>query len=148
MKTVNVKAGDVKKSWVLIDAKDQVVGRLATDIVLFLRGKHRPIFTPHLDTGDNVVVINAAKIKLDGGKKPRDRVLYHHTGYMGGIKAVRAENVLQSKPERLLQRAVQGMLPKTKLGRQLLKNLRVFPGAEHTHIAQAPKPAPVRTAKK
>lgn len=129
----------VEKKWVLIDAEGLVVGRAATIIANILRGKHKPSFTPHVDCGDNVVVINADKVKFTG-KKLADKVYYKHTGYIGGIKEVTAQKVLEGRfPERVLIKAVERMVPRGPLGRQQMRNLRVFAGAEHPHGAQNPE---------
>lgn len=142
MKTHNVKLSDIKKTWVIVDAADQTLGRLATEIARVIRGKHKPTFTPHLDTGDNVIVINAAKIKLTGNKW-EDKFYHHHTGYMGGIKQVSAGDLLKKDPSRIISIAVRGMLPKSKLGNQLNTNLRVYADDKHGHEGQ--KPAPMAT---
>ncbi len=139
MKTFSVKPADIKKEWLVVDATDQTLGRLATEVARVLRGKHKPTFTPYIDCGDHVIVINASKIKLSGNKM-KDKIYYHHTRFIGGIKARSAEVILNSHPERLLMAAVKGMLPKNKLASQVLSCLRVFPGAEHTHAPQKPKP--------
>ena len=146
MKTVNVKPTDVKKKWVVVDAAGQTVGRLASQVASVLRGKHRPTFTPYLDTGDNVIVINAAKVEFTGNKW-RDKLYQHHTGYMGGLKTQSAQKLRETYPERIIEGAVKGMLPKSKLGRSLMGNLRVYAGAEHKQSAQNPEPMAPRTAK-
>lgn len=138
MKTHVVRAGDIERRWVHIDAEGQVLGRLATQVADILRGKDKPTYTPHLDTGDFVVVTNCAKIKITG-KKPDQRRFYKYSGYQGGLKVVRLRNLLDEKPEDVIYRAVKGMLPHTKLGRAQIKKLRVFPGAEHDHQAQQPQ---------
>jgi large subunit ribosomal protein L13 len=138
MKTYNVKPSDIKKQWLVVDAADQTLGRLATEVARVLRGKHKPSFVAHLDTGDNVIVINAAKVKLTG-KKWTDKYYHHHTGYMGGIKQASAHEILASNPERLVTMAVKGMLPKCKLGRQIATNLRVFADDKHGQEAQKPE---------
>jgi large subunit ribosomal protein L13 len=137
-KTYSAKAADIEKKWVLIDAKGLVVGRLASLIALRLRGKHKPAFTPHLDDGDNIIVINAEKVVLTGRK--RERKIYHHfTGYPGGVKERSAKFILEGRfPERIVEKAVERMLPRGPLGRQQLGNLRVYKGAEHPHAAQQP----------
>ena len=137
MKSVNVKPADIKKQWVIVDATDQTLGRLASQIASVMRGKHKPTFTPYLDTGDNVIVINAAKIKLTGNKWT-DKRYFHHTGYIGGIKSLSAQEMHARYPERLVTIAVEGMLPKSKLGKQLHTNLRVFADAKHNLEAQKP----------
>jgi large subunit ribosomal protein L13 len=138
MKTYSAKASEIEKKWVLIDAEGLVVGRLASIIALRLRGKHKPAFTPHLDCGDNVIVVNAAKVRLTG-QKLKKKVYYHHTGYIGGIKERTAGFLMSTHPERVLEKAVERMLPRGPLGRRQLANLRVYPGAEHPHAAQQPE---------
>jgi large subunit ribosomal protein L13 len=139
MKTFSAKPSDIEKNWVLIDAKGLVVGRLAALIATRLRGKHKPIFTPHMDCGDNVIVINAQHVHFTG-KKRNDKVYNWHTGYPGGIKSRTADKILDGRfPERVLEKAVQRMLPGGPLSRQQLKNLRIYPGAEHPHEAQTPE---------
>ena len=138
MKTVSAKPAEIEKKWVLIDAKGLVVGRLASIIAMRLRGKHLPIFTPHVDCGDNIIVINADKVVLTGRKRDQ-KVYYHHTGYPGGIKERTAKFILDGRfPERVVEKAVERMLPRGPLGRQQLSNLRVYGGAEHPHTAQTP----------
>jgi large subunit ribosomal protein L13 len=139
MKTFVAREKDVVKKWYVVDAKDQVIGRLATRIAMILRGKTKPIFTPHCDTGDFVVVVNADQA-LFTGRKLDKKVYYRHSGYMGGITATTARQVMQGKPEDVLRQAVWGMLPKNSLGRRLLKKLKVYSGGEHPHQAQQPEP--------
>ena len=127
------------RKWYVADAKGQVLGRLATRVATILRGKHKPMYTPHVDGGDHVIVINAEQIVLTG-KKRTDKVYYRHSGYPGGIKARTAEEILNTHPERLIEMAVKGMLPKNPLGRAMLKKLKVYAGPEHKHEAQSPKP--------
>jgi large subunit ribosomal protein L13 len=138
MKTFSAKPAEVTKKWVLIDAKGLVVGRLATIVAMRLRGKHKPSFTPHMDDGDNVIIVNAEKVVLTGRK--RDQKVYHHyTGYIGGIKERSAKAILEGRyPERIVEKAVERMLPRGPLGRQQLGNLRVYKGPEHPHAAQSP----------
>jgi large subunit ribosomal protein L13 len=139
MKTYSAKLTEIEKKWIVIDAEGLVVGRLASIIALRLRGKHKPTFTPHMDCGDNVIVVNAAKILLTGDKLKK-KVYYRHTGYIGGIKERTAGAVLAGKfPERIVEKAVERMLPRGPLGRRQLSNLRVYPGAEHPHEAQQPE---------
>jgi large subunit ribosomal protein L13 len=139
MKTYSAKPAEVEKKWVVIDADGLVVGRLASIVALRLRGKHKPTFTPHVDCGDNVIIINAAKAVLTG-RKLEKKVYYHHTGFIGGIKARTAKSIMEGRfPERVVEKAVQRMLPRGPLGRQQLGNLRVYPGAEHPHAAQNPQ---------
>ncbi len=135
VKTYSTKASDIKREWHLIDAGDQVLGRLATQIANLLMGKHKPIYARHLDTGDNVVVINAAKIQVTG-KKMKDKIYYRHSGYPGGLKSTNLEKMMEDHPTRALEYAVKGMLPHTKLGAQMIKKLRIYAGAEHPHQAQ------------
>jgi large subunit ribosomal protein L13 len=137
-KTYSAKAADIEKKWVLIDATGLVVGRLASLIALRLRGKHKPAFTPHLDDGDNIIVINAEKVVLTGSKREH-KIYYHYTGYQGGIEERSAKFILEGRfPERIVEKAVERMLPRGPLGRQQLGNLRVYKGAEHPHAAQQP----------
>jgi large subunit ribosomal protein L13 len=138
MKTFSAKPSDIVQNWYVVDAKGKVLGRLATTIAMILRGKNKPIFTPHMDTGDFVIVVNAEKVKLTGNKLT-DKKYYWHTGYPGGIKEITAEKLLKEKPERVLIKAVRGMLPKNSLGRQLIKKLKIYAGPEHPHSAQNPK---------
>jgi large subunit ribosomal protein L13 len=139
VKTFSLKTADIEKKWVVIDAKDLVVGRLASLIALILRGKNKPTFTPHMDCGDYVIVVNADKVAFTG-KKYDQKVYYHHTGFPGGIKERSAKFILEGRfPERIVEKAVQRMLPRGPLGRQQLGNLRVYKGAEHPHVAQQPQ---------
>lgn len=146
MKTHSIKPSDIQKKWVVVDASDQTLGRLATEVARVIRGKHKPTFTPHLDTGDNVIVINAAKVKLTG-KKWTEKFYHHHTGYVGGIKQASASELLEKNPERLISIAVRGMLPKGKLGRHLNTNLRVYADDKHGHEGQKPEVMGTRTKK-
>ena len=138
VKTYSMKLDEVAKDWLVIDADDVVLGRLATQVATFLRGKHKPTFTAHMDMGDNVIVINAAKVKLTGAKLD-NKVYLRHTGYMGGQRELPLRKLMEKRPEEVIMRAVKGMLPKNKLGRKLLTNLRVYADAEHPHSAQQPK---------
>jgi large subunit ribosomal protein L13 len=139
MKTYSAKPAEVEKKWVLIDAKGLVVGRLASIIALRLRGKHKPTYTPHVDCGDNVIVVNAEKVVLTGRKVDR-KVYHHHTGHIGGIKERTAKFLLEGKfPQRIVEKAVERMLPRGPLGRRQLGNLRVYKGPEHPHAAQQPE---------
>ena len=139
MKTYSAKPAEVEKKWVLIDAQGLVLGRLASIIALRLRGKHKPEFTPHMDCGDNVIVINAEQVHLTGRKRDND-IFYWHTGYPGGIRQRSKGQILDGKhPERVIEKAVQRMLPKGPLGRKVFKNMRVYAGAEHPHAAQNPE---------
>jgi large subunit ribosomal protein L13 len=133
--TQSAKKGEHNQNWLVVDAEGQVLGRLATTIAARLRGKHNPAFTPHVDTGDAVVVINAAKIVLTG-KKLQNKMYYRHSGYIGGLTEITAEKLLEKRPEELIRHAVKGMLPKNKLGRQLFKKLKVYSGSTHPHAAQ------------
>ncbi len=137
-KTVSANKATVSKEWVLIDAENLVLGRLASVVANILRGKHKPYFTPHVDCGDNVIIINAEKVKLTG-KKLTDRIYLSHSGYPGGQRAQSPREFLEKYPERLVEKAVRGMLPKNKLGRALFRNLHVVVGPEHKHQAQQPK---------
>ena len=139
MKTYSAKPSEIEKKWILIDAENLVVGRLAAVIASRLRGKHLPTFTPHMDTGDHVIVINAEKVKFTG-KKLSDKKYYRHTGYPGGIKETTPEKVLEGKfPERLVEMAVKRMLPRGPMARQQFSNLKVYAGPEHPHVAQSPE---------
>jgi len=139
MKTYQAKKEEVEHQWFLVSAEGKVLGRLATELAEILRGKKKPIYTPHVDTGDFVVVINASKISLTG-KKMKDKIYYHHSGHPGGIKAISAEKLLAQKPTELIRKAVKGMLPKNSLGRQMLTKLKIFAGPNHRHEAQGPIP--------
>ena len=135
MKTFVAKEREVDKKWYLVDAEDKILGRLATEIATRLRGKHKPIFTPHADTGDFIVVVNAEKVALSG-KKWDKKIYYRHSGYIGGLKEISARKLLEKKPEDVLRFAVRGMLPKNSLGRRQLKKLKIYVGPEHPHEAQ------------
>ena len=139
-KTYMAKKEQVARAWRLVDVADKVLGRAATRIATLLMGKHRPEYTPHVDVGDFVVVINAAKVKITGAAKPRQRVYQHYTGHPGGRKETSLQDMLATKPHRVIEEAVRGMLPKSKLGRAMLKKLKVYAGPEHPHEAQAPQP--------
>lgn len=139
MKTYSARPADITKNWVVVDAENVVLGRLASIIALRLRGKHKTTFTPHMDDGDNVIVINADKVKLTGNKANAD-IFYWHTGYPGGIKGRSKGEILEGKyPERVVEKAVERMIPRTPLGRQQMRNLKVYAGAEHPHEAQQPQ---------
>ena len=139
MKTYSAKASEIEKKWILIDAEGLVVGRLASIIAMRLRGKHKATYTPHMDCGDNVIVINASKVVLTG-QKLKKKVYYHHTGYIGGIKERTAGAIMAGKfPERIVEKAVERMVPRGPLGRRQMSNLRVYPGADHPHEAQQPE---------
>lgn len=139
MRTLTPKADQIRHDWIVVDAQDQVLGRLSTRIASILRGKHKPIFTPHLDTGDYVVVINAEKVKVTGNKE-NQKLYDRYSGYPGGLTQISYRRMQSRSPERIIERAVWGMLPKNSLGRKLLKKLKVYVGAEHPHNAQNPKP--------
>ncbi len=139
MKTFSAKKNEVEKKWYVVDAQDKVLGRLASNIALRLRGKHKPIYTPHVDTGDFIVVINAEKVLLTGNKL-KQKVYYRHSGYPGGLKSITAEKLQEKKPEELLRLVVKGMLPKNSLGRGMFKKLKVYAGGKHPHEAQRPEP--------
>ncbi len=139
MKTISAKAEDVKRDWFLVDANGKTLGRLATEIARRLRGKHKAIYTPHVDTGDYIVVINAEKVAVTGNKA-KDKIYYTHSGYMGGLKQISFEKLIDKAPERVIETAVKGMLPKNSLGRTMFRKLKVYAGSEHGHAAQQPQP--------
>jgi large subunit ribosomal protein L13 len=139
MKTFSAKPEDVRRDWFVVDATDKILGRLATELASRLRGKHKPEFTPHVDTGDHIVVVNAARIRVTGNKMA-DKMYYRHTGYIGNLKSISLEKLMEKSPEQVITIAVKGMLPKNSLGRAMLKKLRVFAGPEHSHAAQQPQP--------
>jgi large subunit ribosomal protein L13 len=139
MKTYQAKKEELEHQWFLVNAEGKVLGRLASGVAKILKGKHKPIYTPHLDTGDFIVLVNAGKVSLTG-KKLKDKIYYHHTGYPGGIKAVSAEKLLAKKPAEMIRMAVKGMLPKNSLGRQMLRKLKIYAGPGHPHEAQKPIP--------
>jgi large subunit ribosomal protein L13 len=134
-----MRAQDVRRSWFIVDAEGKTLGRLATEVARRLRGKHKPEYTPHVDTGDYIVVINAAKVHVTGAKAT-DKIYWHHTGHPGGIKGISFEHLRDSHPERIIERAVKGMLPRNPLGRDMLRKLKVYAGNEHPHSAQQPEP--------
>ena len=139
MKTVSTRPQDVERAWFVIDAESQVLGRLATEVARRLRGKHKAAFTPHVDTGDYIVVVNAEKVRVTGNKAT-DKTYYRHTGYPGGIKATCFENMIEKHPERVIEKAVKGMLPRNPLGRAAFRKLKVYAGPDHPHSAQQPRP--------
>lgn len=139
MRTYTPKAEDVTRQWWLVDAEDKPLGRLATEVARILRGKHKPMFTPHLDVGDHVVIINAEKVRLTG-KKAEKKEYFRHSGYMGGERFIPYAKVLEKHPERIIEQAVKGMLPKNALGRSMYLKLKVYAGAEHPHQGQMPEP--------
>ena len=138
MKTYSAKPASVKREWFVVDAAEQTLGRLATEIALRLKGKHKPEYTPHVDTGDYIVVINAEKIRVTGNKTS-DKMYYRHTGYPGGLKSISFEKLIAHKPESVIELAVKGMLPKNPLGREMYRKLKVYAGTEHPHAAQQPQ---------
>jgi large subunit ribosomal protein L13 len=138
MKTFVAKEHEVAKKWYLVDAEDKILGRLASQLAIRLRGKHKPIFTPHADTGDFIVVINADKVTLTGAKLDK-KFYYRHSGYVGGLKKISAKKLLEKKPEDILRLAVKGMLPKNSMGRRQLKKLKIYAGPDHPHQAQKPE---------
>jgi len=138
LKTITAKLNEIEKKWYVVDANGKILGRLASKVAHILKGKHKPIYSPHLDVGDNVVIINAEKIRVTG-KKAQQKLYYRHTGYPGGLRTRKYGELLQSKPEWILEHAIKGMLPHNKLGKQLFRNLRVYSGDEHPHSAQKPE---------
>jgi large subunit ribosomal protein L13 len=138
MKTFVAKPAEVQRKWLVIDATDRPLGRLATEAARILRGKHKPIFTPHVDTGDHIIIINAERVKLTGNKK--DELIHWHTGYPGGLKSITRGGMLQKNPQRLVERSIKGMLPHNALGSQMYRKLKVYKGAAHPHEAQGPEP--------
>jgi large subunit ribosomal protein L13 len=139
MRTWTSRPGDIKREWYVIDAKGQTLGRLATRVATVLRGKHRPQYTPHVDTGDHVIVLNASQVSLTG-RKEEQKVYYRHSGYPGGIKSTSIKRMREEHPERIIENAVRGMLPKNPLGRSMFGKLKVYAGDSHPHHAQQPKP--------
>jgi large subunit ribosomal protein L13 len=139
MKTYTPKATDIQRRWLVVDAEGKVLGRLASEVAQLLRGKHKPMYTPHVDTGDNVIVINASRVALTGNKADQ-KTYFRHSGYMGGERQIPFRKMLQNHPERVIELAVKGMLPKNNLGRMMRKKLRVYPGSEHPHAGQNPEP--------
>ena len=138
MKTFTAKPAEVKRDWYVVDATDKVLGRLSSEIARRLRGKHKPEYTPPVDTGDYIIVVNAAKVRVTGNKKS-DKVYYRHSGYIGGIKSITLEKLLKKAPERVIEHAIKGMLPKNPLGRAMYRKLKVFAGPQHRHAAQQPR---------
>lgn len=147
MKTVSAKKEEIERAWHLVDAEGQILGRLAVQVAVLLRGKNKPIFTPHVDTGDHVVIINADKVLMTGDKL-RQKLYRHHSGYPGGLKEVSAGTLMREKPERVLTMAIKGMLPKNKLGKHIATKLRVYRGATHPHVAQGPKPFALKSSRR
>jgi len=142
MKTFSAKPAEVRRDWYVVDATNKTLGRLSTEIASRLRGKHKPEFTPHVDTGDYIVVVNAEKVRVTGNKL-QDKMYHHHTGYIGNLKSIPLQKMLDEHPERVIEKAVKGMLPRGSLGRQMYAKLKVFAGPEHTHAAQQPIPLEV-----
>jgi large subunit ribosomal protein L13 len=138
MKTYSAKPETVKREWLVVDAANQTLGRLATEVALRLKGKHKPEYTPHVDTGDYIVVINAEKIQVTGNKA-LDKIYYHHSGFPGGMKSISFEKLIDHKPEQVIELAVKGMLPKNPLGRAMFRKMKVYAGTEHPHAAQQPQ---------
>ena len=143
MRTYSPKPGEIERQWHVIDATDVVLGRLATQAAALLRGKHKPVFAPHVDTGDFVIIINASKVALTGNKR-QTKMAYRHSGYPGGLTSVRYSDLLETRPERAVELAVKGMLPHNRLGRKLITKLKVYAGAEHPHAAQQPIPFEIK----
>ena len=139
MKTFSAKQETVKREWFVIDATDKVLGRLSTEIARRLRGKHKPEYTPHVDTGDYIVIVNADKVRVTGNKE-QDKIYYHHTGFIGSLKSINLAKLRAEHPERIIEKSVKGMLPKNSLGRTMFKKLKVYAGATHEHAAQQPQP--------
>ena len=139
MKTFSAKPEEVRRDWFVVDATDKTLGRLATELASRLRGKHKPEFTPHVDTGDYIVVINAEKVRISGNKA-KDKMYYRHSGYMGGLKATNFNDMIERSPERVIEIAVKGMLPRNPLGREMYRKLKVYAGPQHQHAAQQPQP--------
>jgi len=143
VRTFSPKPGDIERQWHVIDAADVVLGRLATQAATLLRGKHKPIFAPHADTGDFVIIVNADKVALTGNKR-RDKIAYRHSGYPGGLKQINYEELLRKRPQRAVELAVKGMLPHNKLGRKMFRKLKVYAGPDHPHAAQKPVPFEIK----
>jgi large subunit ribosomal protein L13 len=139
MKTFSATPATVRRDWFIVDANGKTLGRLASEVARRLRGKHKPEYTPHVDTGDYIIVVNAAKVRVTG-KKTTDKIYYHHSGYPGGIKSTPFEKLIVRHPERVIELAVKGMLPKNPLGRAMFRKLKVYAGAAHKHLAQQPQP--------
>ena len=139
MSTFTAKPATVEHHWYLVDAADKTLGRLATEVARRLRGKHKPVYTPHVDTGDYIIIINAERVKVTGNKRT-DKMYHTHSGYPGGIKSVAFDKLLEKKPEEIIKRAVKGMLPKGPLGRAMFRKLKVYTGPQHNHAAQQPEP--------
>ena len=142
MKTFSAKPAEVRRDWYVVDATNKTLGRLSTEIAHRLRGKHKPVYTPHVDTGDYIVVVNAEKVRVTGNKL-KDKMYHHHTGYIGNLKSIPLQKMLDEHPERVIEKAVKGMLPRGPLGREMYAKLRVFAGPDHPHAAQQPIPLEV-----
>ena len=138
MTTVSAKPAEVRRDWYVVDAEGKTLGRMASEIARHLKGKHKPIYTPHVDTGDYIVVVNAEKVRVTGNKL-QDKMYHHHTGYIGNLKSINLAKLLEKAPERVIETAVRGMMPRNTLGRAMMKKLRVYAGPEHGHTAQQPK---------
>ncbi|MGH9119543.1 MAG: 50S ribosomal protein L13 [Acidimicrobiales bacterium] len=147
MRTYTPKSSDIQRAWYVVDADGLVLGRVATEVARVLRGKHKPIFAPHLDTGDHVIIVNAEKVVLTAGKAERKEV-FHYSGYPGGLKRQLYADALERKPADAVRRTVAGMLPKNRLGRQMMKKLKVYAGPEHPHTAQHPQPLEIASARR
>jgi large subunit ribosomal protein L13 len=146
VRTYSPKASEIERSWYVVDAEDLVLGRMSTEVARVLRGKHKPIFAPHLDTGDHVIIVNAAKVRLTSDKG-ESKLVWRHSGYPGGIKSTTYGELLAKKPEEAVRRTVRGMLPRNRLGRQMLRKLKVYAGPDHPHSAQQPQPMPIEHAR-
>lgn len=147
MKTYTVKAGEIRRKWYVVDAQDLVLGRLASEVAQILRGKRNPAYTPHMDVGDNVIIVNSDKVKLTGNKQEQ-KVYYRHSGYPGGLREIPYSDLMKNKSDFVVQKAVRGMLPHNRLGRQMLKKLHVYKGASHPHQAQQPEQLDLAEAKR
>ncbi len=147
MRTFSPTPTDIQRAWHVVDAEDLVLGRLATEVARILRGKHKPIFAPHMDTGDHVIVVNAAKVVLTSDKAEK-KIAYRHSGYPGGLKETRYSDLLATKPEEVVRKAVKGMLPKNRLGRSMISKLKVYAGPTHPHAAQNPVPLDLASARR
>ena len=144
MKTYTPKASEIQREWFVVDAEGIVLGRLATEVARVLRGKHKPVFAPHIDTGDHVIIVNADKVVMSGNAKAESKRIYRHSGYPGGIKSETYANLLDRRPAEAVRGTVKGMLPKGPLGRQQISKLKVYAGADHPHAAQSPKPLEIK----
>ncbi len=146
MRTYSPRADEIERTWYVVDAEGLTLGRMATEVARVLRGKHKAMYTPHMDTGDHVIIVNADKVVLTAGKAATKQV-YHHTGYPGGIRSTTYERLLDERPAEAVRRTVRGMLPKNRLGRQMLRKLKVYAGPTHPHAAQQPRPLPIDHAR-